>query len=92
MYLSQVHILVSGMVQGVFFRYSTVRQARELGLTGWVRNLSDGRVEILAQGEKKKLEELLSWSRRGPSGSRVSGIEFFWEEAKLTFTSFKISW
>ena len=92
MYPEQVHILVSGMVQGVFFRYSTVSRARELGLTGWVRNLSDGRVEILAQGGKKKLEQLVEWSRRGPDGARVSGVEFFWEEAKLTFSSFKISW
>ena len=92
MYPEQVHILVSGMVQGVFFRYSTVRRARELGLTGWVRNLSVGRVEILSQGEKKKLEQLMEWSRRGPDGARVSKIDFSWEEAKLTFSSFKISW
>ncbi len=92
MYPSQVHILVSGMVQGVFFRYSTVRRARELGLTGWVRNLTDGRVEILAQGEKKKLDQLVDWSRRGPAGARVSKIELFREKSKLTFSSFKISW
>ena len=92
MHPAQVHILVSGMVQGVFFRYSTVSRARELRLTGWVRNLPDGRVEILAQGEKKKLEQLVSWARRGPSGARVSKIEFFREKTKLTLSSFKISW
>ena len=89
---SQVHILVSGMVQGVFFRYSTIRRARRLGLTGWVRNLPDGRVEILAQGENTKLEQLVTWARRGPVGARVSKIELFWEETKLAFSSFKISW
>ena len=92
MYPTQVHILVSGMVQAVFFRYSTVSRAREMGLTGWVRNLPDGRVEIIAQGEKKKLEQMVIWARRGPADARVDKIEYFWEKPDNTFPSFKISW
>lgn len=67
--------LVSGRVQGVGYRYFTSREARGLGVTGWVRNLSDGRVEILASGETGQLEALLGRLWQGPPVSRVLDVE-----------------
>jgi acylphosphatase len=79
--LACMHILVEGRVQGVGFRYFVQAQANQLGLTGWVRNLEDGRVEILAEGEKKDILELLDRVRTGPRGSIISEIKFDWAEA-----------
>lgn len=66
---------VEGMVQGVGFRYTTLRQARQLGLTGYVRNLPDGKVEILAEGERVRLDQLRSWLRHGPPGAYVRRLD-----------------
>ncbi len=68
---------VRGRVQGVFYRASTRREALRLGISGWARNLPDGRVEVLACGEKEALEALLAWLREGPPQARVEGVE--WE-------------
>jgi len=87
---ARIHIFVSGRVQGVFFRAETEARARELGLFGWVRNLEDGRVEIIAEGEKEKLEKLLEWAKRGPTLARVDSIYFEWEEYKGEFKNFEI--
>lgn len=70
-----VRYLVSGRVQGVYFRGSTVERARQLGLDGWARNLPDGRVEVVAAGEEGRLAELASWLWRGPVAARVDGVE-----------------
>jgi acylphosphatase len=66
---------VTGRVQGVGFRWSAVREARQLGLRGWVRNADDGSVEIEAEGAPSALADFLAWLRRGPSGSFVSDVE-----------------
>jgi acylphosphatase len=66
---------VEGMVQGVGFRYMTLRQARQLGLTGYVRNLPGGSVEVLAEGEKQRLSRLRSWLGHGPPGAYVRRLE-----------------
>jgi acylphosphatase len=66
---------VSGRVQGVGFRWATVQAAEELGLTGRVRNLADGRVEIAAVGEPERLAAFRRWLRQGPPGARVAGVE-----------------
>jgi acylphosphatase len=66
--------LVSGKVQGVFYRASTREKARQLNLTGYARNLPDGRVEVVACGEPKALDELRDWLVQGPPASRVSGV------------------
>ena len=71
----RVHIYVSGRVQGVFFRASTKDQAQRLGLTGFVRNCPDGRVEILAEGSSEAVEALLDWCRTGPPGARVERVQ-----------------
>lgn len=69
------HALVDGEVQGVGFRYSALRLARDLGLVGWVRNLEDGRVEVWAEGDDQELHELLAWLEEGPSGAWVREVE-----------------
>ena len=66
--------LVSGMVQGVGFRYFTCREGRRIGVTGWVRNLDDGRVEALAEGTDEELEEFERALGRGPAGASVTNI------------------
>ena len=87
---ARVHIFVSGLVQGVFFRSQTKKEAKELGLFGWVRNLADGRVEILAEGERDKLEKLVNWTEKGPSSARVDGLETNWQVFKGEFEDFEI--
>ena len=67
--------LVSGRVQGVFYRATTQRQAQTLGLTGWARNLPDGRVEVLACGESQAVEKLKDWLWVGPARAEVTRVE-----------------
>jgi acylphosphatase len=69
------HARVTGRVQGVGFRWSAVREARRLGLRGWVRNADDGSVEVEAEGPPAAIEGFLAWLRRGPAGAFVSGVE-----------------
>ena len=71
----RVHVLISGRVQGVGFRYSTRQQARSRKLTGWVRNLSDGRVEAEFQGGKDAVEAMLAWCKVGPVSAVVRSVE-----------------
>jgi acylphosphatase len=86
----RAHVYVSGIVQGVFFRYETRRIAQELGVKGWVRNLPDGRVEAVFEGEEKTVNEMMEFCRKGPPGARVTGIKVEWEEYKGEFDSFTI--
>lgn len=90
--LRRVHLFVFGLVQGVFFRSETKAKAEGLGLFGWVRNLADGRVEILAEGEKEKLKKLVEWVKRGPDSARVKGVELEWQEYKGEFSRFEIKY
>ena len=87
----QVHVFVSGMVQGVGFRHATYRQALKLGLRGWVRNLADGRVEAVIQGERAALEKLLAWCEHGPALARVDRVETAWEAASPELGPFAIA-
>jgi acylphosphatase len=66
---------ISGRVQGVGFRYSMQQEAARLGLTGWVRNRRDGRVEALVQGSDDSVAALLAWARRGPAGAKVAELQ-----------------
>jgi acylphosphatase len=66
-------------VQGVFYRQSTVLEATRLGLSGTVRNLSDGSVEVVAEGGRDEVEALVAWCRRGPPSARVEALEVMWE-------------
>ncbi len=87
---TRVHIFISGKVQGVFFRSSTKSKAEELGLTGWVRNLADGRVEAVFEGEEGNVEKMVQWCRKGPQYARVEDVEAISEEYKGEFNSFTL--
>lgn len=71
----RVRAIVSGRVQGVAYRFSAQDEADRLGLAGWVRNLPDGRVEVVAQGPPEKVQALVEWCRRGPPLARVTSVE-----------------
>lgn len=86
----QLHLYISGHVQGVAFRANSLRMASNFGLGGWVKNLPDGRVELLAQGDEKALRHLLSWAHQGPSQSRVDHLEVHWDEPSEHFQDFQI--
>ena len=74
------HLWVSGRVQGVWYRGSCAEQARALGISGWARNLPDGRVEIVAEGDPEAVDKLVEWCRHGPPGARVTAVEVHVEE------------
>jgi acylphosphatase len=76
---ARAHLFIDGRVQGVFYRAFTRELAHSLGLKGWVRNLGDGRVEALFEGDKKGIERAIRECYGGPPGSRVSNIEVQWE-------------
>lgn len=79
-HMSQAKLLITGRVQGVFYRHSTREKARELGLRGWVRNLPDGRVEALAVGDRAKIEALINWCKIEPPSAHVEGVAVDWQE------------
>ncbi|HEY2665423.1 MAG TPA: acylphosphatase [Actinomycetota bacterium] len=79
---ARAHVLVSGLVQGVFFRAETSRLARSRGLGGWVRNLPDGRVEAVFEAPLGAVESMLEWVRTGPRGAAVSSVDVSWEDPK----------
>lgn len=86
----RAHIFISGRVQGVFFRDNTKKKARELELTGWVRNLPDGKVEIIVEGEKEKIQELIKWAKDGPPLASVRNLRVEWQDWQGEFTDFDI--
>lgn len=87
---ARLHAVVKGSVQGVGFRYFVLDAAVALGLSGWVRNLWDGDVELIAEGEREALEKLLPILRRGPRVAHVSGVDFEWGEYTGKFASFNV--
>lgn len=91
MAMKQAHLVVRGRVQGVFFRASTHREARRLGLTGWVKNRSDGGVEVLAEGEEAALRQLCAWAERGPSAARVEDVQVRWRGYLGELSDFRIT-
>ena len=86
----RARVYVSGKVQGVFFRSETADLAQSLGINGWVRNLSDGRVEALFEGEKEQVEEEIEFCRRGPLGAHVRDLDIRWEDWRGEFRDFKV--
>jgi acylphosphatase len=89
---ARVHVYVSGIVQGVFYRDFTLRQAEKLGLAGWVRNLRDGRVEAVAEGSREDVERWLSQLRKGPPSASVKGVEVNWNETPEGLTGFQVTY
>jgi len=87
---ARAHIKVTGRVQGVYYRSTAKEVAVEKRLTGWVRNLPDGSVEIVVEGEKEKIEEFIKWCWKGPPLAIVKNLEVKWEEYKNEFNNFEV--
>ena len=85
---ARLHAFVSGMVQGVGFRYFVLDAANDVSSVGWVRNLLDGRVEVVAEGPRPDLEALLGQLRQGPHAARVDRVDFTWERPTGEFSRF----
>ena len=88
--MTRANILDLGRVQGVFFRASTMEQAQQLGLLGWVKNSADGSVEILVEGRRHAIEDLLKWCQSGPPLAKVSDVITRWETVRGEFQTFRI--
>ena len=87
---TRAHVIVSGRVQGVFFRQATKSAAKKHNVVGWVRNLPDGRVEAIFEGKKEDVESMVEYCRLGPSAAYVRSLETAWEGCTGEFTEFKI--
>jgi acylphosphatase len=79
---SRAHVVVTGRVQGVFFRGQTRDRARSLGLGGWVRNNGDGSVEAVFEGDEERVESMVEWCRRGPAYADVEDVQVAWEDPR----------
>jgi acylphosphatase len=86
----RVQLFVKGRVQGVFFRAAAQREARRLGIGGWVKNRNDGSVEIVAEGEEDAIKEIINWAQRGPSAARVEDVDVRWRGYTGEFAEFRI--
>jgi acylphosphatase len=90
--MQRLHAIISGRVQGVSFRYYTTQTARRLDVVGWVKNLRDGTVEVVAEGEKSALEQLLHFLHEGPPAARVNNVDVDWQSATNEFSIFKTAY
>jgi len=89
---ARAHIFIDGRVQGVFYRAFTRDLATRLGLPGWVRNLYDGRVEAVFEGDRELIEQALLECRRGPAGAYVTDIKVLWEDYSGELKGFEIKY
>ncbi|MCB0271427.1 MAG: acylphosphatase [Bdellovibrionales bacterium] len=90
MAITQVRLLISGRVQGVFYRQSAKRSAESLNLQGFVRNLPNGCVELIAQGEKEQLQAMIQWCQQGPPMASVEKVDLQWIDEQQHFQTFEI--
>ncbi len=88
----RAHLMISGRVQGVFYRMETKSAADRIGVSGWVKNKRDGRVEAVAEGEKEQVEALIQWCREGPPAARVHDVEVSFEPYQGEFASFEVTY
>ena len=88
----RAHIYVSGRVQGVFFRSETQDEAVRQNVAGWVKNVPDGRVEAVFEGEKEDVEEVIEFCKRGPPGATVAKVDIHWQNLTGEFKSFTIKY
>lgn len=86
----EVYLKIYGVVQGVNFRSDAQKQARSLGLSGWVRNLPDGTVEVVAQGKKDDLEKLVAWAQTGPDSAEVKKVDVSFREPSGQYSGFEV--
>jgi acylphosphatase len=89
---ARAHVFIEGMVQGVFFRSYTQDQAERSNVTGWVRNLRNGRVEAVFEGEEEDVQAVVDLCRKGPPGAHVSNMKVDWQEHRGEFESFEIKY
>jgi acylphosphatase len=87
---TRAHVFVSGRVQGVFFRSETKHKADRYDVKGWVRNLPDGIVEAVFEGEEEAVKALIEFCKRGPSGARITNVDLRWENFTGEFDAFKV--
>ena len=88
--LKKIHITISGKVQGVFYRMNTKNRADEFGLTGWVKNTTDDKVEVLAEGKEEGLKEFIKWCYNGSKEAKVDEVEVEWSGHENKFDKFEI--
>ncbi len=88
----RAHVFIQGRVQGVFFRVETRRRAQREDVTGWIRNLPDGRVEAVFEGEAVNVEKTVGFCRKGPSGARVKNVQVTYGAFKGEFSDFRVTW
>ncbi len=88
----RVNVIIRGRVHGVFYRASAREKARELGLTGWVKNRVDKTVEVVAEGERRKLEDLVEWCYVGPPDAYITDVEVKWESYTGEFREFSVKY
>jgi len=86
----RAHVIVSGRVQGVYFRGNTKNEAKKYDVNGWVRNLPDGRVEALFEGEKEAVDKAIEFVKHGPSYAKVTDLELEWQDYNGEFKDFQI--
>ena len=89
---SNVHVIISGMVQGVWFRASTKNKAEQLGLKGWVKNTYDGNVEAVFEGEEKHVDDMINWCYHGPPSAEVRNVEVKKLPVSNSFDDFSIKY
>ena len=90
--MERVRVIVQGRVQGVYYRASARAHARQLNLNGWVRNCPDGSVEVIAEGDRMQLEQLIAWCRKGPPAAVVTHVEVEWQAATGEFEGFMVKY
>jgi acylphosphatase len=88
----RAHAIIRGRVQGVFFRMETVRAAQRIGVSGWVRNLRDGTVEAVFEGDKTRIDAILSWCKEGPPHAHVTDVKVDFEEYTGEFKRFEVTY
>ncbi len=89
--MKRLHLKIYGRVQGVYYRSSAQDVARELGLSGWIKNMPDGTVETVVEGEEEILRDYIRWCKKGPAAARVEKIDETWEEPTVEFKGFSIN-
>jgi acylphosphatase len=89
---ARAHVIISGRVQGVCFRMETQRAAKRTGVSGWVKNRFDGTVEAVFEGDRKHVDQIIEWCRKGPPLSVVSNLEIDWESFTGEFKGFDITY